>query len=197
MSQGIDIDFVRETYQKMSDEDLIRVLTTDAAGLTTEAQALTRNEVKRRNLNPDIALGVDIQQKFLNDAEIDAYCSIIQFLPCPVTGETTEILNGTMVSETVSFILFTSVRNKIIVRSPAALDKENNAAILKSILLAPWAIPWGPIRTVQGIRLNLKSKRTNHSGAPNEYLKQFVREHIGVIETYKNDKDKLREIISG
>ena len=71
MSHGIDIDFVRETYQKMSDEDLIRILTTDAAGLTLEAQALVKDEIKRRNLNSDIGRGVDVQQKTLNEAEAE------------------------------------------------------------------------------------------------------------------------------
>jgi hypothetical protein len=114
-----------------------------------------------------------------------------------MTGGTLEPLNGSLVSEAVSFILFTSLRRKIIIRSPAVLDKENNAGILKSILLGPWGIPWGPIKTFQAVRLNLKSKQTNHAGTPNEYLRQFVREHIGVIETYKSDPDKLMEIISG
>jgi uncharacterized alkaline shock family protein YloU len=67
----------------MSDEDLIRVLTTDATGLTTEAQALVRDEIRRRNLSPDIGRGVDVQQKNLNEAEIDVYCHILQFLPYP------------------------------------------------------------------------------------------------------------------
>jgi hypothetical protein len=38
MSDGIDIQFVRENYQRMSDDELVRVATQDAAGLTPESQ---------------------------------------------------------------------------------------------------------------------------------------------------------------
>src|SRR5260221_3823124 len=122
MSPGIDIEFVRETYQKMSDQDLIRVLTQGASGLTPEAQEIVKEEIKKRNLDPNIAKGVDAQQKSYTIAEIDAYCDIIQKLPCPKTGSTAERLNATLTAEVMSFIIFTQYKKKIIVGSPDILN---------------------------------------------------------------------------
>ena len=34
MSTGIDIEFVRQSYQKMTNEELVRIATQDAVGLT-------------------------------------------------------------------------------------------------------------------------------------------------------------------
>lgn len=195
MSSGIDIQFVRETYQKMSDKELVRVLTQDAAGLTQEALEVVKDEIRKRNLDPNIAKGVDAQQKTYTVEEIDAYCEIIQNLPCPVTGSTSEKLNATLTAQVVSFILFTTYEKKIIVGSPGTLDKANNSAINKSVFLGWWGFPWGPIRTVQAISINLKNKKTNRSGSPTTFLRSFVLSKIGEIVTYKDNKEKLSEII--
>ena len=63
MSTGLDIQFVRETYQRMSDEELIRIATKDAFGLTPEAMEVVKVEVEKRGLNENIAKGIEAQNK--------------------------------------------------------------------------------------------------------------------------------------
>jgi hypothetical protein len=196
MSSGIDIQLVRERYQSMSDKEIIRVLTQDAAGLTVEALEVVREEIKRRNLDPNISKGVDAQQKSYTVQEIYAYCELIQNLPCPVTGSTSEKLNATLTVDVVSYIFLTQSKKKIIVASPAILDKANDKSAIKSALLGWWGIPWGLFKTPQAIFRNLRNKKTNHLNTPNDYLRSFVLANIGQIETYKDNKDKLKEIIS-
>jgi len=45
MSSEIDIDIVRGYYSKMSDQEIMLVLTTDAKGLTTEALQVIQEEI--------------------------------------------------------------------------------------------------------------------------------------------------------
>jgi len=196
MSSGIDKEMVREHYQRMSDKDLVRELTNDATGLTLEAQEIVKDEVKRRKLDSNIIRGVEAQQKNYTIQEIDKYCELIQKLPCPKTGSTSEKLNATLTAEVMSFILFTNYKKKIVVGSPDVLDKANNDALTKSAILGWWGFPWGIIRTIEAININTKNKRTNRLGTPNDYLRSFVFSNIGQIETYKDDKEKLLEIIS-
>ena len=54
MNKGIDIKFVEETYQRMADEDLIRIATQEASGLTPEAMDVIKSEIKKRRLNEGI-----------------------------------------------------------------------------------------------------------------------------------------------
>ena len=54
MSSEIDIQFVRDNYQRMKDEELIRVATQDAAGLTPEAQEIIKEEIEKRKLDTNI-----------------------------------------------------------------------------------------------------------------------------------------------
>ena len=196
MSSGIDIEFVRKTYQKKTDEEVIRILTQDAVGLTPEAIEVVKEEIKRRNLDPNIIRGIDAQQRTYTIEEIDEYCALIQNLPCPKTGSTSEKLNATLTAEVMSFVLFTNYQKKIVVGTPVTLNKANNAALTTSILLGWWGFPWGIIRTVQAIIINLKNKKGNRNGEPNNYLRSYILSKIGEIETYKENKEKLLQIIS-
>jgi hypothetical protein len=63
MSSGIDKEFVRQYYQKMTNQDVIRILTKEAAGLTSEALEIVKEEIKRRNLDPEIFKIVEAQQE--------------------------------------------------------------------------------------------------------------------------------------
>lgn len=102
-----------------------------------------------------------------------------------------------MTAEVMSFILFTHYQKKIIVGSPKSLNKKNLSAIIKTLLLGWWGFPWGPIRTIQAIFINIKNQRTSKQETPNNYLRSFVLSKIGEIETYKYNKEKLQQIIAG
>lgn len=195
MSTGIDIKFVQETYQRMSDDELIRIATQDAYGLTPEAIEVVKAEIKKRGLDQNIAKGVEAQNKTYTVEEIDTYCDIVSKLSCPICDNSRERINATMTSEVMSLIFFTTYNKKIKVGCPHCLDKANSNALTKTALLGWWGIPWGIIRTPQAIALNLKSKRTNHLQDHNNYLRSFTLSVIGELETYKGNKEKLQQIL--
>jgi hypothetical protein len=63
MSSGIDKEFVRENYKRMTDQELICVLTQNLTGLTLEAQEIVKEEIMRRNLDPAFTKIVEAQQE--------------------------------------------------------------------------------------------------------------------------------------
>ena len=196
MSNGLDIEFVRETYGKMTDDELIRVATEDAAGLTPEAQDVVKEEIVKRRLDTNIIKGVAAQNKEYSLAQIDQYCEMVRDLECPCCGSSANRLNGTLTSQVMSFIVFTHSEKKLKVACPDCLDKENNKALTVSATLGWWGIPWGIIRTIGAIGQNIRSKKTNRIDKPNEFLRSFVFGKVGKVETYKGNKAKLQEIIS-
>jgi len=196
MSNGINIEVIRKTYERKTDEELIRVVTQNSAGLTSEAIEVVKSELKRRNIDSNVARSVDAQNKQYTIEEIDAYCAIIQSLPCPLTGNTDEKLNATVVAEVMSFMIFTNYSKKLMIGSPDALDKANTNALIKTAILGWWGIPWGIIRTVQAINLNIKNKRLVRIDGPNDYLRSFVLGKVGQIEAFKDNPHKLSEIIA-
>jgi hypothetical protein len=195
MSTGIDIKFVQERYKQMSDDELIRIATQDAYGLTPEAMEVVKGEIQKRGLDENISKGVEAQNKEYTIEEIDAYCDLVSNLACPSCSGTTERLNATLTGEVMSFLFFTTYDKKIKVGCPHCLDKANNNALTKTAILGWWGVPWGIIRTPQAIALNLKSKRTNHLQDHNDYLRSFTLSVVGELETYKGNKEKLQQVL--
>lgn len=196
MNTGIDLNYVQQTYQKMSDDELVRTATQDAHGLTPCAMEIVINEIKKRGLDETIVKGVEAQNKTYTIEEVDKYCDIVCKLSCPSCGSTTERLNATTTGEVMSFIFFTTYKKKIKIGCPHCLDDANNNALTKTAVLGWWGIPWGIINTIQSISLNLKNKRTNHHCTHNDNLRFFVLGKIGELETYKDNKEKLQQIVA-
>jgi hypothetical protein len=195
MSKGIDIRFVQEAYQRMPDDELVRIATQDATGLTPEAIDIVKSEILRRGLDVNIAKGVDVQNRDYTIEDIDAYCNIISQLNCPFCGSAAEKLNATVTAEVMSFVVFSVYNKKVKIGCPGCLSKANNNALAKTVLLGWWGIPWGVIRTVQSIAVNIRSKKANHLQGHSDYLRGFVAGAIGEIETYKDNKGKLQQLL--
>ena len=62
MSTGIDKHFIVDYYHNMTDEQIINALTKDFNGLTLEAKEIVNEEIKRRNLNPEISKFLEVEQ---------------------------------------------------------------------------------------------------------------------------------------
>ena len=197
MSTELDIQFVKQSYLRMTDEELIRTATNDVSGLTPEALEVVLEEIKHRNIDTNIANAVRAQNKNYTIEDIDKYCDLIRNLSCPTCGGTNEKLNGTMTSEVMSLILVTHYRQKLKVACPRCLDKVNESAMIITALLGWWGIPWGFIRTIKAIRENIKSKKKHHDESANDYLRSFALAKVGQLERYKDDKIKIQQIISG
>ena len=179
----------------MSDEELIRIATEDAYGLTPEAIEVVKAEIHKRGMDENISKRVDALNKAYSIEEIETYCDIVSNISCPLCGNTTERLNATMTCEVMSFVVFTTYKKKIKVGCPTCLDKANNDAIKSTLLLGWWGIPWGLIQTPQGILFNVKSKRTNHLSGHNDYLRSFTSAVIVELDSYGNNKEKLLQFL--
>jgi len=196
MSDAFDIAFVRETYEKMTDEEVIRNATQDAAGLTPEARDVVKAEIRKRGLNVGILNAVDAQNKQYTIGEIDQYCELVRSLDCPVCGSSENKLNATVTGQVFSFIVITRYEKRVKIACPDCLDKANSEALFMTAAFGWWGLPWGIIRSIQSIILNLRSKRTNRSTTPNDYLRGVTLGKIGQIEVYKEDKDQLQQLIA-
>jgi hypothetical protein len=138
----------------------------------------------------------DVQRKPLIGDDFDALCAVARSLDCPVCGSAAKPLNATLTAEVQSYIFLTRYNKKLKVACPDCLDKANNKALLNTALFGWWGIPWGLIRTPVAIYRNLSSKKTNHAGEANNYLRSYVLARVGMFEAYKNNKEKLQQVIS-
>lgn len=191
----MDLEDIRKHYEKMSDNRFIKLLTTNARGLRPEVYEIIKKEIKKRKLSPDLFEAVLAQNKEYSLEEIEVYAELIRKLPCPVCENSNEKLNGTSVYTVKSFLLFTYTNTESMIACPNCLNKQNNKALILTILLGWWAIPRGILKTPLYIYRNFKSKKENKLNVSNATLLAFTLEHVGEIETYKNNQELLKQII--
>lgn len=196
MSQGIHNSFVKEMYQRMTDEELKRIATQDGQGLTPDAIGIVKEEIARRGIDSNITKGIAAQNREYTIEEIDVYCTILSKLECPYCGNFADKLAATQTMEVWSAVIITSYDRKMKVGCPNCLDKENNKALTKSVLLGWWGLPWGIVRTVQSVYVNIRNKKKNHSYEHNDFFRSFALSNVGQIEAYKNNKQALQEMIA-
>ena len=134
-------------------------------------------------------------QKTYTEKDVADFCELIQNLPCPLTGDTSEKLNGTLTATVMSFLVMTHYSKKIVIGSPRALKRANTKALVTSLVLGWWGLPWGIIRTVQSTVINIKNIGKHDAYVPNDHLRNFVISKLAYIETYKDNPYMLSELI--
>ena len=189
------IDDLRKNYKRYSDDQLIRIATTDASGLRPEAIQVMEEEIKSRGLSTDLLKGIEVQRKEITEGELLQYCELLRKQPCPICSSTSNKLNATMTGSVVSFIVMTNYEKKLLVACPDCLDKANKDAMIKSALLGWWGIPWGIVRTIQAIIFNNKMSSQTRLAESNDFLKGFVLGQIGTIEANKTNSERLQSLI--
>lgn len=191
----MDIKDIEKTYERMTNDELIKITTKDAQGLRPEVFGIIEHEIKKRNLNPGLLNAAFAQNKDYKLEEVETYAEFLRALPCPDCGNTKDKLNGTICHTVKSFIFFTTYGTKPVIACPDCLNKANNSATLSTALLGWWGFPWGLLKTPLYIYRNQKAKKQNEVYPANETMLGFTMSNIGHIEAYRNDKEKLKEVL--
>ncbi len=191
----MDLKDIEKNYERKSDEEIIRIATTDAYGLRPEVYAIIENELKKRNLDHKIIGGVIAQNKEYTKDELEVYSNNLRNLPCPICGDEYSKLNATISHTVASFIVFSTYSAKLTIACPNCLNQRNNNAMLSTAFLGWWAPSAAIFKTPLYIYRNYKAKKQNNISNANDTLLSFTLAKIGEIEVYKNDREKLKEII--
>lgn len=193
---GFDLNDIAKHYEKMEDSDIVKIATQEARSLRPEVFGIIEKEITKRNLNPDILKGFIAQTKEYTISELETYAEKLRKIACPICNQTHKKLNGTIAYTVKSFVFFSSFGIKPIIACPECLDKENNNSISSTLLLGWWGFPWGILKTPIYIYKNMKIKSQNHLEKPNETLLSFILTNVGEIETYIENAEKLKRLIT-
>ncbi|WP_295802081.1 hypothetical protein [Mucilaginibacter sp.] len=190
-----NLEQLRKNYEQFDDKKLLRIASEEAARLRPDALELLKQEIARRGLTTDAAKA-DILTKEVNAEELAGHVETLRNLPCPICGSTGEKLNATIVSNVMSFIVFTHQSKEVKIACPRCLNKQNNNAMVKTALLGWWGIPFGLIRTPAALMFNARQKAQNDLPEANDLFKSFVYGRLGRIEVNKNNPEGLQDIIT-
>ena len=191
----MDINDIEKNYARMSDRELINIATTRGEGLKPGVIEIIEKEIAKRNLNPDLLAGIIAQNKTYTSEEIEQYAQLLSNLPCPVCDSNQQKLNGTVAHTVKSFLIFTTSERKPTIACPDCLDQVNDKAAWSTALLGWWGFPWGLLKTPVYIYRNFKAKKENRLDLSNRTLLSYTLANIGEVEAFKNNPDKLLEVI--
>jgi hypothetical protein len=186
---------IEKNYERMSDNRLIEVITTNAQGIQPEVVSIIENEIKKRNLNPDLLNSLIAQNEQHSIEDIYHYAELLRNCPCPICNNTRDKLNGTIYHSIKSIIVMSITETRWVIACPDCLDKQNRKAIVSCSLLGWWGIPWGILKTPVYIYRNLKVKGENRISDPNGPLLSFTADNIGQIKAFENNPEKLKNVI--
>lgn len=191
----MDLSEIEKNYERMSDSRLIEVITTNAQGILPEVISIIENEVKKRNLDPDLINCLIAQNEQHSIEDIYYYAELLRNCPCPICNNTRDKLNGTIYHSIKSILVTTITETRWIIACPDCLDKQIRKAIVSCSLLGWWGIPWGILKTPVYIYRNLKVKEENRISDPNGSLLSFTADNIVQIKAFENNPEKLKNII--
>lgn len=186
---------LKENYQRLSNDKLLRIAAEGAKTLRPEALVLLKEELSGRGLLETAERTIQAQLRVVSEAEIAEYCGLLQAEPCPICHSTAQRLNATITSKVLSFLVVTTWKKQFAIACPTCLDKLNRAGSTSSALLGWWGFPWGIIRTIQALMANSEMSRNNHAPYPNELLKEFVVGNVGRIESARGNASDMRALI--
>jgi hypothetical protein len=188
----IPISDVVDTYRKMSDQELIDLSIFEARSLTTHAKAVLKLELSDRRLGEPFIRSIDAQRSLYTEDEFLRYSNMLAQLDCPICKESNGRLNSTLTGEVISLVVMTEYWTSFKLGCRKCLDKANRNAIIKTAVFGWWGIPFGIIRTVQSLMLNVKHRRLIQTEA-NSGFRDFVVKNVGVLEAYGGSRERLLE----
>jgi len=191
----IDREALRQHYERLPDEDIERLAYYEANDLTPEAVDILKNEIKRRGLSNSYETAVETHVAGLGEEEKKELLNRISALACPLCGSDHERLNASKVVTVKSFIVATTTEKPLIIACPDCIRANAKGALITSLLLGWWGIPWGPISTLGSIVDNvmaLNSKKYNELSS--EFI-EFFEPHLIAIKVNIDEVKDLNDLL--
>jgi hypothetical protein len=190
----MDIEDIRKNYRNFDDSKIQELAKQDASKLRPDVVLILMEEIRRRNLSENLISGIDAQLKILSPEELLDYCTLIQKQPCPICNGKTQKLNAIILKEVMSVILLSNVTSHLKIGCPQCLKESKSKINLKTALLGLWSTK-GIFYTIKALVQNKRMEKYIRNYEPNEILKSYILENIGVIEPNKNNPIALNNML--
>ena len=189
------IEELWERYRKLPDEEIERLAYYEANSLTPEALKVLEGEIKRRSLTQDFQAVVDIQEKGLTKEDLNQLVAAVSGLPCPVCYNKEKSLNASKIAVVQSAILITSLNESFLIACPECIVTSAKSAIKRTLFFGWWAIPWGPIRTLQALSTNSISKDYKRYSDPTPEFIEFIKSNAPAIKAKIDKINSIDELL--
>lgn len=185
---------VRERYRQMTDEQLLKIAQYEAADLNPTGLEILQEEIKRRELNPDLEKGIEAQIEGITEEEFEELANLIRHSSCPVCGKKDWPLQSEVVTEIVSVIVFTNRKQNLVIACPDCLREISNAVFRKTLILGWWGLPMGIIRTGQAVIQRFRSEERREELSQQGIL-EFSLASGGYLKANEDNPEAILQLL--
>lgn len=190
----IDLEKIKQNYSEFDDYKIEHLAKNEAGGLEPDVIPILIDEINKRGLAPELIKGIEAQTKELTDSELNELKSKIANLTCPECGQTYGQLVGSLIRTVKSFILLTSYKKAPVITCKSCADKKRKNAMISTVLLGWWGIPFGLFKTPIALIATLTDKNKSEEISEG-IINRFVIDNIGEIRTNWEKDNELVEFI--
>lgn len=191
-----NIEELKNTYSKFSDEALIKLATKEASSLRKDALIALLGELTLRNLPQEVIDGVLLQLNYGNEGALENLCNFVRQLPCPRCGLDDKKLNANIVNSVLSIIVWSDWTQELRIACPDCLDLYHSKGNLFTLFCGWWALPGGLYMPLLAFWGNYKQKKLNHQPSTSPFLIEYVSQNLGKIKSNKKNPKMLKAMLS-
>ena len=165
---------LEKRYRSLTDEEIEDLAYFHAHELIPDAQKVLKQEVARRKIAPNYEAAIKVQEAGLSDEEFDELISLVAKLPCPICSQNSQPLNASEIAIARSAVIVTEFQKKLIVGCPNCIINAANDAYKICLRYGWWAIPMGPIKTLQALAVNQNALALNDPDRYKKPTQEFI-----------------------
>ena len=188
---AIVLEQIKKNYADFDDFKIEHLAKNEVDGLSPEVISILIEEIRKRGLSPNLIKGIESQTKTLTDSELTELKLKIKRLPCPDCGKQSTPLVGSLIRTVKSFVFFTSYTKTPVIVCESCLNKRRKKAMISTLLLGWWGIPYGIFKTPMSLISTLRDKNKQEE-ISEDIISSFAINNIGELMT---NWDKEKELI--
>lgn len=185
---------IRERYQQMTDDQILKIAQYEAGDLNPTGFEVLQEEIRNRGLGSALEVGAKSQANGLSEEELEELKGLVYYSACPDCGVHSRTLRSAVVTEVVSPIFFTGYSQHLVIACPKCLQKRKNKALLKTILLGWWGIPFGIFRTIQAVIEYINGERKKEE-ISEKGIEDFILANVGYLKLHEDKPEMIVELI--
>jgi len=184
---------IKENYRAFSDSKIENIARNESKGLRKEVLHILKDEITRRNLNPNLINWVNTEAKSYEGKERDILIKQIKSQPCPKCSNAGTELYGFEITIVRGLLLVTNVqKNELILCRQCGINAKSNALFIT--FFTGWWSKGGFLRTpfviatdfINFLFIDKISKRV---------INKFIDEINGSLRRYGVEDRVIRRLI--
>jgi len=183
----MDKKFLADNYKRMSDKELLYIISNEANELTDEAKEILHAELKRRGLDEGVDKVIVLQGQQLSGEQIEKYFDIIRNQSCPKCSSKVKKLNAA--------IIYNTPYEDFVLGCPVCLVSEIEKAKTAAIGFGLLGRIRGSINAINQLAMYDIYLQQIRNDSPTEALKKFVIKRFGEIELYQSNPERMATLL--